>query len=456
MDRNILNVLLEYKKLEGTKKEFLLSLNESNDLSGFGVNEKQQGIIQNLEKSFLNNTKKLFEFVGKQGCQTTVIRGLDKKATKLDNGENSPHFDGRAVDVTFTDRECYCLIMDECAKYSNLYCQDLRTKGNVVDWPGPHIHVSDSKGNSSKTVPCTSVNKQSNTNYDTGGLEVDTGVYDFADQIAPLLGYKKKTPDNQQQQESRSVVGVSRKKILTENLSFGKSVKGSGSQFTIPADSNKKLYSPIAGTIVSFYDPGCENSLVLMSEDNSYYLQYCNLETKSVDKGDEVSAGMLLGKLGDEDVICNVLNSKKRKTSLDSLQNKKDDDLLVPPITNTSGSSSKSGSANYSPDEYRKQYDYDSFGDPGAVDYIDLLLYPFSNRYDKSGKLVTKNWGSPTDKRQPDKFKVIDKITSLSPKNPVPGKGSSDGAFTIPSWVKNIVMGKKVTENVDRIKKLLN
>jgi hypothetical protein len=58
---------------------------------------------------------------------------------------------------------------------------------------------------------------------------------------------------------------------------------------------------------------------------------------------------------------------------------------------------------------------------------LQLPFKPFQNKYDESGKMIEKRWGSPTEKEQP-----VDWINKLSP-----------------------TYSKKLEENLNKIKNLL-
>lgn len=449
MDRDILKVLLEYRKINNSQKQISNILLEA-DLFDVGVTERNSGILSGLDVNFAESIVSFFEEVTLQGCPAIAINGVNKNATPITtvvDGKQvstpSPHQLGKALDVQFKDEKCYCTAIDICVKYSGIFCQDLRTRKKVKDWTEPHLHVSERKQNDAQTVPCSGKGATKYGTYSTNLLEPDTGVFDFAEKIAPLVGIKTKS--------------------LKENFDLGIDVKKSQNDFIIPSNSNNKLYSPIEGKIISYYDPGCDNSIYVLSEDNAYYLRYCNVGKILVNKGDKITKGSIIGEVGENDVVCTILTSSMKKANENKfLKSQKEKEELarknkeLQSKYNELKNQRNKGSDEYQPDEYKDPFQFDPMYDAGATDFVDVLLYPFRNRYDKSGKLIRKNWGSPTEKRQPDKFKFLksptkkDKTEDDVIEKPTPEKKSG-----ILNWFKS-PSKKRVEENIIKIKKLLN
>lgn len=453
MDRDILNVLLEYRKIDNSQRQISSVLLEA-DLFDVGVTERKSGILSGLDSNFAESTVSFFEEVTLQGCPAIAINGVNKNATPITtvvDGKQvsipSPHQLGKALDVQFKDEKCYCTAIDICTKYSGLFCQDLRTRKKVKDWTEPHLHISERKENDAKTIPCSSKGAYKYGSASTELLEPDTGVFDFAEKIAPLVGIKTKS--------------------LKENFSLGKDVQKSYNDYIIPASSNKKLYSPIDGKVISYYEPGCNNSIFILSSDNSYYLRYCNVGNILVNKNDTISKGTLLGELGENDVVSSILTSSMKKTSdqkLSNSQTDKENELIkknkalqdkYDELRNKKNKDDNNYDSDYEY-EYKEPFQFNPMYDPGATDFIDVLTYPFRNRYDRSGKLIQKNWGSPTEKRQPDKFKFLKSPTKKAKTgDEVIEKPTSEKKFGIFNWFKS-PSKDKVDENINRIKKLLN
>lgn len=414
MEKDILNILLEYKKITDSQKEFRQSIKEA--LTDHGFVEKSKGIVQSLEKNFANSVEPFIKELKDIGCKGRFTSGKREKG----KNPNSYHISGRALDMTFDDDACYCKAMDICSRYSNLFCLDERKK-ITLDWTAPHLHVSVPQ-NTGKTIACNpnsaeALAPQSGSTeeiIDPDFGQVDTGLFDVAKAVAiGALPYL--FSDN--------------KENIQEAVNFGKNVSKKYGDIIIPASDNKKIVSPVEGKVVTISDPNCTNSVGIRTADGNYTLKYCNVDTVSVSSGDPVFPGSLLGYTGNDDVLVSVLDITKRRvdskvldkvsgkqTTGNSDEDKYSSDNKKPP---------KLGGDDYDDEKYKPEQTYP---DAALAALFGLPFLPFQNKYDKkTGKLIKKNWGSPTEKRQPDKS----------------------------SWFKSPTE-KKINENIERIKKLLN
>jgi hypothetical protein len=413
MEKDILNILLEYKKISDSKKEFRKSITEA--LTDYGFVEKSKGIVQGLDKNFATSVEPFIKELQVIGCKGRFTSG------RRQPGKNSAsyHITGRAMDMTFDNDNCYCKAMDICSRYTNLFCLDER-KRITQDWTAPHLHVSVPQ-KSGKTVACnpksaeaiapqTGTTQQSSDEYmDDDFGRVDTGLFDVAQAVAQkALPYL--FPGNQQK--------------LQEGVKFGRNTSKEYNDILIPASDNKKILSPINGKVVVINDPNCVNSVGIRTTDGDYTIKYCNIDVISVSPGDRVSAGALLGYTGEDDVLVSVLDITKRKK----------DPSVLDKVSDKQGTSDTDTKNNYTPpkdgsDDYNEKYKPEqTYQDAGLAALFGLPFLPFKNRYDKkTGELIKKNWGSPTEKRQPDKS----------------------------TWFRSPT-DKKLSENIERIKKLLN
>jgi hypothetical protein len=410
MEKDILNILLEYKKISNSKKEFRESIIEA--LSDYGFEEKSKGIVQGLDKNFATSVEPFIKELQVIGCKGRFTSGRRQPG----KNPNSYHITGRALDMTFKDDACYCKAMDICSRYTNMFCLDERKK-ITQDWTAPHLHVSVPQ-NTGKTIACnpksaealapqSGSTEQENIDSDFGNI--DTGLFDVAKAVAvgalPFLFSKDKEK-------------------LQEAVIFGRNASKTYNDVLIPASDNKKIVSPIEGKVVITSDAGCLNSIGVRTTDGKYTLKYCNIDVVSASPGDQVSPGSLLGYTGNDDVLVSVLDITKRKKDPSVLDKVSGGREKSGTNTKNSYSPPKDGSDNYD-EKYKPEQTYQ---DAGLAALFGLPFLPFKNRYDKkTGKLIKKNWGSPTEKRQPDKS----------------------------TWFRSPTE-KKVNENIERIKKLLN
>ncbi len=299
MEKDILNILLEYKKISNSKKEFRESIIEA--LSDYGFEEKSKGIVQGLDKNFATSVEPFIKELQVIGCKGRFTSGRRQPGKT----PNSYHITGRALDMTFKDDACYCKAMDICSRYTNMFCLDERKK-ITQDWTAPHLHVSVPQNNG-KTIACnpksaealapqSGSTEQENIDSDFGNI--DTGLFDVAKAVAvgalPFLFSKDKEK-------------------LQEAVIFGRNASKTYNDVLIPASDNKKIVSPIEGKVVITSDAGCLNSIGVRTTDGKYTLKYCNIDVVSASPGDQVSPGSLLGYTGNDDVLVSVLDITKRK-----------------------------------------------------------------------------------------------------------------------------------------------
>lgn len=205
-------------------------------------------------------------------------------------------------------------------------------------------------------------------------------------------------------------------KPMTEQKIFGKNISNRYGRIIIPKDTNSRIKSPISGQIYNKkYNSSCPNQVTIKNTDKKpFYLQFCGISSPSVRDGQSISAGTTLGST-DTDVEVSKYDSSWNRVSIDSgFDGQKPKEVEV--------------------DNYRKK-DKDSgktYEDPLTAIITSLpgkaFNKVFGDKYDKSGNRVEKRWGGVADKKQVD------------------------------PWLLNMIKSpfkKKVTENIERIKKLL-
>jgi hypothetical protein len=202
---------------------------------------------------------------------------------------------------------------------------------------------------------------------------------------------------------------------------------------------------------------GCNNQITIQFEINNkiYYLQYCGITKPTVSDKQSLQKGTLLGTTT-EDVTSTLYNSRwnREEINMDIEKTKEKEELVLFPIPKKKEKDT---------DKIKKQKDYDLDDDnddnddsdykkkrekdvykkevrtknPIAAGVIDLLTYPFTDKYDKEGKRIQKRgFVYPTEKKekQPDPFikDFFKKYSVTSPKKE-----------------------KKINEEIEKIKKLM-
>ena len=176
-----------------------------------------------------------------------------------------------------------------------------------------------------------------------------------------------------------SFVGESINEQISDK-SLGKNVSDSNGVKIIPHSDNEKVYSPVYGAIkIDRANSSCNNEVKILFVDNGkkYSLQYCNLNNVYVKNGESVSPGDKIGSLI-TDVEVSLLDRGGSKSSF-------------------SGRSSRNNM-------YGGSYG-EKNSDPlvkGIGKAVSKIFTPFKNKYDDSGKMIEKRWGSPTEKEQPE------------------------------------------------------
>jgi biotin carboxyl carrier protein len=199
---------------------------------------------------------------------------------------------------------------------------------------------------------------------------------------------------------------------IKENKNFGNDVSNRYGRLIIPKDTNPRIKSPIAGEIINKYTPTCVNQITVKSNGkNPFYLQFCGISSPSVKVGQSISRKDILG-ITETDVEVTMYDSSWNTMKIDDnlKSNNKDDD-----------------------DNNKKDRESNkSYADPLTAIVANLPGKIFNkvlgDKYDKAGNRVQKRWGGVSDKEDVDPW-LLDLIKS-------PFK-------------------KKVTENIERIKKLL-
>lgn len=189
---------------------------------------------------------------------------------------------------------------------------------------------------------------------------------------------------------------------INEQFEFGYyTVDGSGSAII---KDTIRITSPIKGRVNNnlVKSSSCKNPVVIVSENGEFHLEFCNISNVRIADGKKINSQEMIGKsLPGDDVVVSLYNRKGKKVEIDSdsaMELVFGKDYLKEKLKNKKNKQ-------YS-QEYKKDSQELPTGEPLISSLFELpfkaLAYPFKNKYDKSGKLVQKRYGSPTDKRPVD------------------------------------------------------
>lgn len=198
---------------------------------------------------------------------------------------------------------------------------------------------------------------------------------------------------------------------MNESRSFGKDVTNRYGRIIIPKDSNSKIETPISGIINNKkYFPSCVNQVTIENNDNGkVYLQYCGISNpKRLRDGDTVSVGEKLGTT-DTDVEVNLFDYKWS---------------IIPISSSEFGITPKEKEK-----ETKKKPGENRYYDPITMALLGAPFELFKDKYDDTGTRTEKRYGGVSDKQPVDPW--------------------------ILNFLEDPFKRKKVTESINRIKKML-
>ena len=284
-----------------------------------------------------------------------------------------------------------------------------------------HLHVSNNSGESGTAPTVDSNSSETAYNAATGVQSAKSGSVFDAPNVAK---------DDYLVQMGKSIAS---KFLKTENTqlgeqkSFGRDVSNRYGRIIIPKDTNPKIKSPISGVVFNKrYSSSCTNQITIKNEDNKkFYLQFCGISSPMVRDGQSISVGDVIGKT-DSDVEVTMLDGSWNTVPIGSggikTDSPKKDSLLGKNNKkNQSGRSSVFDSDRTPIDNITSMV---SSLPAKAIDKV------FGNKYDeKTGEMTQKRWGGVADEREVDPW--------------------------ILNFIKDPLGRKKVTENIEKIKRLL-
>jgi len=284
-----------------------------------------------------------------------------------------------------------------------------------------HLHVSNNSGESGTAPTVDSNSSETAYNAATGVQSAKSGSVFDAPNVAK---------DDYLVQMGKSIAS---KFLKTENTqlgeqkSFGRDVSNRYGRIIIPKDTNPKIKSPISGVVFNKrYSSSCTNQITIKNEDNKkFYLQFCGISSPMVRDGQSISVGDVIGKT-DSDVEVTMLDGSWNTVPIGSGGIKTDS----PKKDSLSGKNNKKNQSGRSSvfDSDRTPIDnITSMVSSLPAKAIDKV---FGNKYDeKTGEMTQKRWGGVADEREVDPW--------------------------ILNFIKDPLGRKKVTENIEKIKRLL-
>lgn len=400
MDKKIENILNLYENILSTENQLkeVVDSYENIDFKDNIVGSSTPS-KDDINTSLLKDIEIAAKRAGVKVDVTTAVSG---HRTKTSSGNVSRHSTGNAVDISIIngksvrtiDKNIIDRFVNELVKMGYVRGVESGNPKAILDYTFKggghegHIHISRTDKGASDISMGDDISS-------VGGLSSGDEIKD------PLL-----------YQIGQNIGKIFSPSKVNESLSFGKNIKNEYGSIIIPKDSNIKIKSPISGVVDNTrYSSGCKNQIIIKTnESEPKYLQFCGITNPTVQDGDNISEGQLLGQTND-DVKLTLYNSSFKKIPL-STKTKIEKDVI---------------SKNHK-DEYKKDNETKRYKDPVLAALVQLPFKPFENQYDETGKMKEKRIGFSTDEKPVD------------------------------PWILNMVkkpFQKKVNENVERIKKLL-
>jgi murein DD-endopeptidase MepM/ murein hydrolase activator NlpD len=252
---------------------------------------------------------------------------------------------------------------------------------------------------------------QSTTSGDTTNNSNTTTASKTKKNSDDVFGVRNLDPDDIMVKKAREMAtqfGLSEQKIYG---TFGDRLSDRFGSIIIPARNNSKIKSPVDGIIyVGHADSNCKNQVSIEHniEGKRYFLQFCNITEPNIKNGGAISKGASLGKTSD-DVKVSLFDSGWNRKDLLSMMNKE-----IKPTVKSTVKSKK--------EKNKKDGDYKKKKEP--------MKY-----YDPTIPFIFK--------------KIHDMIPSMT-------KNKKDEEPKISNFFSKYgLTGKKIDENIERIKKLL-
>ena len=361
-----------------------------------------------------------------------VVTFTDYGPTPIRKNNKTLFGAGFTVDSSDGLPDVYYTHLKDCKvnKGDSIKCGDLL--GYVMDFPGSsydHLHIGVESGHNIKeflnadgTLKCggtisgnaSEPIQSTSHNDDTSDTTSNTTASKTKKNSDDDFGVEKiKNSTDIMVKKAREMAaqfGITEQKIYG---SFGDRLSDRFGSIIIPSRSNPKIKSPVDGVIYSTHsDSNCKNQVVIKHEINNTvnYLQFCNITEPNTRDGQKISKGTTLGKTSD-DVRVSLYDSGWGRRNLVSMM---DIEIKTP---------------------------------------VKSLVNP------KKEKDKDNDDDKDKDKKEPRKYydpaipfflkKVNDMIPSIT-------KNKKDEKPKISNFFNKYGMtGKKVNENIERIKKLL-
>lgn len=309
--------------------------------------------------------------------------------------------------------------------------------GYVMDFPGSdydHLHIGVETGNirqflnNNGTLKCANGQSISGTSVTGSGSASEKAYNDATGKSNDSTGSFWNNGGSNDTYMQQTVQAVANKLLpggngLKEQRDFGNDITNRYGRIIIPKDTNSKIKSPTSGVVDnSRYVSGCVNQIIISTK-SKHYLQFCGISKPLVRNGQSISIGTLLGTT-DTDVEVTMFDDSWNKVpiqsnSTSSLLNKNSKD-------DKKNDSNNSNSSFWNPDGGHK----DPLVTMAAYLPAKIMDKVFGDKYDeKTGEKTQKRWGGVADEKPVDPW-LLDLI-------------------------KSPFKSKKVTENIERIKKLL-
>jgi hypothetical protein len=204
--------------------------------------------------------------------------------------------------------------------------------------------------------------------------------------------------------ETKFLRGIASKLGLKEEKFYSKLGDRTSSSFgkiTIPSSDNSKIKSPVNGVVNNYHsESSCTNQITIEHnfEGRSYYLQFCNISEPQVRDGQRVSKGTVLGKTS-SDVVVSLYNKGWERINIEKMLNKEIDQ--TPPMKKVVKKNDDNKEKDKDKD-YKKEKEY---YDPYAIWFFNKVkekmpsiskggepkISNFFNKYGLSGKKVDEN-----------------------------------------------------------------